>query len=50
VIDGGKAIAFGERQTIFNYPPNLSTARLIGCQNFSLAKRITPQTIQALDW
>jgi molybdate transport system permease protein len=34
VIDGGKAIAFGERQTIFNY----------------LAKRITPQKIQALDW
>jgi molybdate transport system permease protein len=50
VIDGGKAIAFGERQTIFNYPPNLPTARLIGCQNFSLAKRITPQKIQALDW
>jgi molybdate transport system permease protein len=50
VIDRGKAIAFGERQTIFNYPPNLPTARLIGCQNFSLAKVIAPQTIQALDW
>jgi molybdate transport system permease protein len=50
VIDAGKVIAFGERQTIFNYPPNLPTARLIGCQNFSLAKVIAPQTIQALNW
>lgn len=50
VIDRGKAIAFNSKQNIFNYPPNLQTARLIGCQNFSQAKAITPQKIKAVDW
>jgi molybdate transport system permease protein len=50
VIDRGKAIAFNSKQTIFNYPPNLQTARLIGCQNFSQAKAITPQKIKAVEW
>jgi molybdate transport system permease protein len=50
VIDRGQAIAFNSKQTIFNYPPNLQTARLIGCQNFSLAQTITDQKIKALDW
>lgn len=50
VIERGKAIAFNSKQTIFNHPPNLQTARLIGCQNFSRAKVITPQKIKAVDW
>ena len=50
VIERGKAIAFNSKQTIFNHPPNLQTARLIGCQNFSRAKAITPQKIKAVDW
>lgn len=49
-IDRGKAIAFNHKQAIFNYPPNLETARLVGCQNFSLAKIITAQKIEAVDW
>lgn len=50
VIERGKAIAFNSKQNIFNHPPNLQTARLIGCQNFSRAKVITPQKIKAVDW
>jgi molybdate transport system permease protein len=50
VIERGKAIAFNSKQNIFNYPPNLQTARLIGCQNFSSAKIIADQKIKAIDW
>jgi molybdate transport system permease protein len=52
VIDRGNAIAFNSKQTIFNYPSNLQTARIIGCQNFSRAETITStdQKIKALDW
>jgi molybdate transport system permease protein len=50
VMEDGKAIAFNNKQTIFNHPPNLQTARLIGCQNFSRVEAITPQKIKAVDW
>ena len=50
IIDRGKAIAFGNKQDIFNCPPNLKVAQITGCVNFSRAKKISTQTIMALDW
>ena len=50
VVDRGKAVAFGDRSTIFNRPPNIQTARLIGCQNFSTVKIIHPLLVEAVDW
>ena len=50
VIDRGKAIAIGKKDDIFNHPPNLTTARLIGCKNFSRAVAISDRHIKAIDW
>ena len=50
IIDRGKAIAFNRRQEMMIQPPNVLTAQITGCRNFSEAKKIAPQTIRALDW
>ena len=50
IIDRGKAIACGRREDILYHPPNFQTAKIIGCDNFSTAKKIAPQTIRAIDW
>ena len=49
-IDRGKAIAFDRQQKIFNRPPNIATAQLIGCENISPARMITGDRVIALDW
>ena len=50
IIDRGKAIACGKREDILYRPPNFQTAKIIGCDNFSTAKKIAPQTVRAVDW
>ena len=50
IIDRGKAIAFNQKQNVINHPPNLKTAQITGCNNFSRAKKISSQIITAIDW
>ncbi|WP_319422481.1 molybdate ABC transporter permease subunit [Pleurocapsa sp. FMAR1] len=50
IIDRGKAIAFNQKQNVINHPPNLKTAQITGCNNFSRAKKISSQIIAAIDW
>ncbi len=50
IIDRGKAIALNQKQNVINHPPNLKTAQITGCNNFSRAKKISSQTITAIDW
>lgn len=50
IIDRGVAIACGTREDILYRPPNFKTAQIIGCNNFSTAKKTTPRTITAIDW
>ena len=50
IVDRGKAIACGKREDILYRPPNLQTAKIIGCNNISAAKKIAPKTITAIDW
>ncbi len=50
VIDRGKAIAFDTKQRVFNQPPNLKTAQIVGCNNFSAAQVIDAQTVKAIAW
>ena len=50
IIDRGLAIACGRREDILYHPPNLQTAKIIGCNNISVAKAIAPLTIRAVDW
>jgi molybdate ABC transporter permease protein len=50
VIDGGRIIAEGSKQDIFEHPRNRRTAQLTGCKNFSRAVAIAPHQIKAVDW
>ncbi|MGD1919325.1 MAG: molybdate ABC transporter permease subunit [Pleurocapsa sp.] len=50
VVDQGKAIATGTKQTIFERPGNFRTAQLTGCKNFSRAVAISATQIKAIDW
>jgi molybdate ABC transporter permease protein len=50
VLDGGKAIAQGSKQSIFEQPASFRVAQLTGCKNFSRAIAQTPHQVEALDW
>ena len=50
VLSQGEAIANGPKQDIFERPPNFQVAQVTECKNFSRARRITSQQIEALDW
>jgi molybdate transport system permease protein len=50
VLSRGHIAAFGAKEEIFRHPPNLEVAQLTGCKNFSRARTISENTIEALDW
>jgi molybdate ABC transporter permease protein len=50
VIERGKAIAYGTKQSIFEHPDNYRTAQLTGCKNFSRAVIMNHNQVKAIDW
>jgi len=50
VIEGGKIVARGAKQNIFEHPPTLSVAQLTGCKNFSRAVVAGSDRVEAIDW
>lgn len=50
VYANGTIRAFGEKDTIFKYPPNKVTARLTGCKNILEAKRINHHCAKISQW
>jgi molybdate transport system permease protein len=50
VLSRGRVAAFGGKEEIFRHPPSLEVGRLTGCKNFSRARAISENTIEALDW
>ncbi|KJH72046.1 molybdate ABC transporter permease subunit [Aliterella atlantica] len=50
VLSSGKIVANGSKERIFERPGTYFVAQLTGCKNFSVARAIAPQKIQALDW
>jgi molybdate transport system permease protein len=50
VLSRGRVAAFGAKEDIFRRPPSLEAARLTGCKNFSRARPISENTVEALDW
>jgi len=50
VMEGGKIIAYGSKQSIFEHPQSVSVAQLTGCKNFSRAVATEQQQIEAIDW
>jgi len=50
VIADGRIEACGVKEDVFQNPATVSAARLTGCKNFTEAKVLGPQEVQALDW
>ena len=50
VLERGKAIAYNSKQNIFERPTSVRVAKLTGCKNFSRAKIIANQEVEASDW
>ncbi len=50
VMDGGKRLAFDTREKLFDTPPDLMTARIMGLRNISEATRIQEDTIMVPEW
>ncbi|HVB36227.1 MAG TPA: sulfate/molybdate ABC transporter ATP-binding protein [Candidatus Acidoferrales bacterium] len=50
VLTKGRVAAHGPKDEIFRHPPNLEVALLTGLKNFSRAKQISADTVEALDW
>ena len=50
IIDRGKAIAYGDKETIFRHSPNIRTAQVTNCKNFSQGVIIDDKKVKARDW
>jgi len=50
IIAGGSINSRGHKDDIFNNPPTLCAAKLTGCKNFSKAKKVGNNIIEAIDW
>lgn len=50
VLNNGKIEEINNREELFNNPGTLNTATLIGCRNISRAKKVSENTVYALDW
>ncbi|MCA2711664.1 MAG: molybdate ABC transporter permease subunit [Microcystis sp. M015S2] len=50
VMEKGRAIANNSKQKIFERPDSVSLAKITGCKNFSRAKIIDHQQLEAIDW
>lgn len=50
IINSGHIDAIGPKDTIFNNPPTLYSAKLTGCKNISKIRKITNNKIEAVDW
>lgn len=50
VISEGQAIAYNQKQSIFERPATYTVAQLTGCKNFSKTRAISPTQVEAQDW
>lgn len=50
VLSKGREEAYGPKDEIFKRPPSLAAAQLTGCKNISRARKISSNTVEALDW
>lgn len=50
VLSRGRVAALGAKEQIFRHPPSLEVARLTGCKNFSRARLISENSLDAIDW
>ena len=46
----GHVVAFGPKEEIFRHPPTRMAAQLTGCKNFSRARLVAENEVEAVDW
>jgi molybdate transport system ATP-binding protein/molybdate transport system permease protein len=46
----GRVVAFGPKEEIFRHPPTRMAAQLTGCKNFSRARLVGKNEMEAVDW
>lgn len=50
VLNNGVVESVGKKEEIFRNPSSLSVARITGCKNFSAAKYLSDNELEAVDW
>jgi molybdate transport system ATP-binding protein len=50
VLSSGRVEVIGEKKEIFKNPQTLCATQLTGCKNISKAKKLTKNSIEAIDW
>lgn len=50
VLSRGKIAALGPKEEIFRHPPTREVAQLTGCKNFSRARAMGANKVEAIDW
>ncbi|HPU42165.1 sulfate/molybdate ABC transporter ATP-binding protein [Acetivibrio clariflavus] len=50
VLNNGAVESAGKKEDIFRNPDSLSVARITGCKNFSAAKYLSNNELEAVDW
>ncbi len=50
ILGNGRVNAAGPREALFNNPPSLAVARIMGCQNLSRIRQHPDGKVEALDW
>jgi len=50
VLNNGKIEEINYKEKLFDNPSTINTAMLIGCRNISKAKKLSENTVYALDW
>jgi ABC-type sulfate/molybdate transport systems ATPase subunit len=50
VLSKGRAVALGPKEEIFRHPTSKEVALLTGCKNFSRARAVSANIVEALDW
>lgn len=50
VLSAGEILAQGDKEAIFQRPPTYEVARVTECKNFSRARQLDANQIEAIDW
>jgi molybdate transport system permease protein len=50
VLSRGRIAATGLKEEILRHPPTVEVARLTGCKNFSRARAVSENAVEAIDW
>jgi molybdate transport system permease protein len=50
ILSRGRIASWGAKEEIFRHPPTQEVARLTGCKNFSRARMVAENVVEAIDW